>query len=111
MKKVILSQKAMIADLRLVVSSELDKRDIGSPPLQMQRSVEKLMSDFHISITKKLDVALPSSVKDNINPRHGSIRSHTHTRGNVFYWGGKWKRVPENFIFPLDMGLASAWDN
>jgi len=39
MKKVILSQKAMIADLRQVVSSELDKRDMGSPPMQMQRSV------------------------------------------------------------------------
>ena len=109
MKKVILSQKAMIADLRLVVSSELDKRDIGSPPLQMQRSVEKLMSDFQVSITKKLDDVLPSSGKDYSNPGYGSIRSHTNTRGNVFYWGGKWKRVPENFVFPLDMGLSSAW--
>ena len=36
MKKVIISQKAMIADLRDVVSTELDKREIGSAPYQMQ---------------------------------------------------------------------------
>ena len=71
---------------------------------------QKLISDFQVSITKKLDDALPSSGKENINPGNGSIRSHTGTRGNIFYWGGKWKRAPENFIFPLDMGLASAWD-
>ena len=61
MKKVINAQKAIIADLRSVVSSELDKRDIGSAPFQMQKSVEKLMTDFQVSITKNLDDALPSS--------------------------------------------------
>ena len=29
--------------------------------------------------------------------------------GYVFNWGGKWRRVPEEFVFPLEMGLQSAW--
>ena len=61
MKKVINAQKSMIVELRSVVSSELDKRDIYSAPFQMQRSVEKLMTELQVSFTKKLDDALPSS--------------------------------------------------
>ena len=34
---------------------------------------------------------------------------YTGKRGNVFNWGGKWRRVPEDFVFPLNMGLQSAF--
>ena len=67
-----------------------------------------MISDFQVSITKKLDDALPSSGKENNDPTNGSIRS-TGSKGNVFVWGGKWRRATENFIFPMDMGLQSAW--
>ena len=104
MKKVINSQKAIINDLRSVVSSELDKRNIGSAPYQMQKGVELMMTEFQDSITKKLDDALPSSTlasnyADDVNVLH------TSKHGNMYNWGGKWRRVPEHFIFPLNMGL------
>ena len=105
MKKVILAQKDLINDLRGVVSSELDKRELGSAPFQLQKSVEDLMNKFQESITKKIDDALPSSEQTINNTNVIDCQKH----GSIFNWGGKWRRVPEKFTFPLDMGLQSAW--
>jgi len=30
-------------------------------------------------------------------------------KGTLFNWGGKWRRVPADFVFPLNMGLQSAF--
>ena len=30
-------------------------------------------------------------------------------KGTLFNWNGKWRRVPVDFVFPLNMGLQSAF--
>jgi len=108
MKKVILQQKDMISDLRSVVSSELDKREIGSAPYQLQERVEKLMNNFQESITKKLEDALPSDPSKSTHVNSTTI--NMGEKGTLFNWNGKWRRVPVDFVFPLNMGLQSAFN-
>ena len=97
----------MIDDLRNVVSSELDKQDLGSATFQMRKSVEKMITDFESSITKKLDVNLPSSSKRANNICMKSMATVRYSiRGHLFSWDGKCQRVLDAYVFQLKSGSA-----
>ena len=112
MQKVIEAQHHFLFKMKTVINEEFDKRQVGHATFQVQKQVEHMLSDFQDKIIKKVDelggdkdgLKSSSSANSRKNPFAG-----TENDGRWFHWGGGYRRVPEDWVFPNKMTLRSAW--
>ena len=107
MERVILAQSTMLQKIRLVLSSELDKRELGQSNFLFKQEMKELLKNFtdkvHNDINKLPQVQEKVSItnESTVKTRKGSF--------SLFYWNNKYRRVPSDFIFPMKTSIASAW--
>ena len=110
MQRVVSSQQQVLYKLKEVISTELDKRQVGHSTFQVQHQVEDMLMSFERRVINKFDELksaagnfIPASDSDigNVCPAPG---------GGVWYhWGGQYRRVPHDYEFPNKMTLKTAW--
>ena len=104
MQRVVSSQQQVLIQLRDVISTELDKREVGHSTFQVQSQVKDMLQSFESRIIKKFDECNPTKSEANGSDVIGSSPSG----GKWYIWGGQYRRVPRDFQFPNKMTLKTA---
>lgn len=109
MQRVMIAQHTFLHKMKIIINEEFDKREVGHATFQVQKQVQEMLSCFQDKIIKKVDSlgskrTIESSCNDIASPFGGT--SHG---GRWFFWGGAYRRVSEDWVFPNKMTLRSAW--
>ena len=107
MQKVINSQHFFLQKMKETINLEFDKREVGHATFQVQKQVEQMLTSFEANMITKLDSLGDGKLKDGTDTASGTTSNHNG--GRWYHWGGKYRRVPHDWVFPNKMTLRTAW--
>ena len=107
MQKVINSQHFFLKKMKDTINLEFDKREVGHATFQVQKQVEQMLTSFEANMITKLDSLGDQKLKDGTDTAGGTTSNHNG--GRWYHWGGKYRRVPHDWVFPNKMTLRTAW--
>ena len=105
MQRVVRSQQEVLLKLREVISTELDKRQVGHSTFQVQSQVEDMLKSFERRVISKFDELKPID-EDGLQKNN---RQSAPGGGHWYHWGGQYRRVPLGYQFPNKMTVKNAW--
>ena len=108
MEQVIAAQSMMLEKIRTVLSSELDKRELGQSNHLFKQDIKNMLDTFTTKISDEVS-KLPHGTNIPSTLTQEFYKTIATTNGNLFFWKNKYRRVPETFDFPMKMSLSSAW--
>ena len=109
MQRVIYAQHTFLHKMKIIINEEFDKREVGHATFQVQKQVEQMLTCFQDKIIKKVDSLGSKRSNDSSSCDIGSPFGGTSHGGRWFFWGGAYRRVSEDWVFPNKMTLRSAW--
>ena len=112
-QKVMEIQHHFLNKMKTIINEEFDKRQVGHATFQVQTQVEHMLSSFQNKIIKKIEEIGDDNDKSNDPSNSGTNEKYpfggTGHAGQWFYWGGAYRRVSEDWVFPNKMTLQSVW--
>ena len=106
MQKVINTQSEIISNIRVALKEEFDERLIGSDSFHLKNQMKEILTNFERDFREKL-----SQTNLVQNSDHTLLHSDTvgdsqkKIKNHLYLWGGFHRRVPEDWEFPLKIGL------
>jgi len=100
MQRVVRSQQKVLMKLREVISTELDKRQVGHSTFQVKNQVEEMLKSFERRVISKFDELKPIDVDATSKTKS---RQYAPGGGHWYHWGGQYRHVPQNYQFPNKM--------
>ena len=108
MQKVINSQHFFLQKMKETINLEFDKREVGHATFQVQKQVEQMLTSFEANVITKLDSLGDGKERKDGTP-DDTCPTRNHNGGRWYHWGGKYRRVPHDWVFPNKMTLRTAW--
>ena len=112
MQRVVHSQQQVLYKLKEVISTELDKRQVGHSAFQVQSHVEDILKSFERRVILKFDELKSSGGAGGAVVEAAGAGKKVCTApggGHWYHWGGQYTRVPYDYNFPNKMTLKNAW--
>ena len=83
--------------MKETINLELDKREVGHATFQVQKKLGQMLASFEINVITKLD-SLIGDGKEKDGTPNDTGPTRNHNGGRWYHWGGKYRRVPHDWV-------------
>ena len=110
MQKVINTQSEIISNIRVALKEEFDERLIGSDSFHLKNQMKEILTNFERDFREKLSQTNLVQNSDRTLLHSDTVGdSQKNKKNHLYLWGGFHRRVPEDWEFPLKIGLRNSF--